>query len=38
VIEEHTCIYTCTEKYYIPPKTPKIKSEGGMDIDNVNVE
>jgi hypothetical protein len=34
----YTCTDACIEKYYILPKTPKIKSEGGVDIDDVNVE
>jgi len=33
-IEEHTCIV----EYYTLPKTPKIESKGGVDIDNVNAE
>jgi hypothetical protein len=37
-IEEHTCIDTCIEEYYTLSKTPKIKSKGGVDINNVNAE
>jgi hypothetical protein len=37
-MKEHTCIDACTKEYYTPLKTPKIESEGGVDIDDVNVE
>ncbi len=37
--DQGTYLYSaCTEEYYIPPKTTKIESEGGVDIDDVNVE
>ncbi len=30
--------YTCIKKYYTPPKTPKIKSEGGVGIGKMKAE
>jgi hypothetical protein len=36
--KDHTCTNACIEEYYIPLETPKTKSKGGVDINNVKVE
>ncbi len=35
---EYTLTEACNKEYYTPPKTPKIKSDVGLGIDDVKVE
>jgi hypothetical protein len=38
---ENNCVDTCIDKFYSPPKTPKIESEGGvkaLDFGDMKVE
>jgi hypothetical protein len=37
-IEKHTCIDVYIEEYYITLEMLEIESEGGVDIDDVNME